>query len=149
MAQSFAKVECASGETCWAERVKGPAGGVLYRIANIPFSGKFNLDDTVDVSHRLDGMKACRKLIERVYPYRTSIRYRSNGSGRFTTTDALYQAMRRIMERYGWCVEGGIEPMSDRDGLAAAAHKEPVSDAMLKDLDAYGVHVKLEADLKP
>jgi hypothetical protein len=98
----------APGESGWAELV-GPR---TVRIANIPFSGELNIDDIVRVRRGPHGMIEPVRVMERVFPVRTTIWY--------PRADQFRQ-VQELVKKAGGKGEGAVGPSKDRPGAVSVA----------------------------
>lgn len=101
------------GESGWGELLrKNPA---RIRIANIPYGGRFNIDDIVTVKPLADSpLPIADRLLERVYPVRTAIWY---------DRPEQFKILMQLVRNRGGKGEGAFGPIEERQGAAAVAMK--------------------------
>jgi hypothetical protein len=113
------KIYFDAAESGWVEVL--PERG-QFRIANIPNSGPFNLDDIIETSidsresflEKLEAAPFPAKIIERPFPVRTFITYQSVQD---------FRDFVRFMQERGGKVEGFMGPGDNRPGYAGVAAK--------------------------
>lgn len=96
------KLRIGKGETCWAEAL----GFERARIANVPFSGAYNIDDEVQICV-VDGEDgyAIEALIRRQFARRASVQYKKPFK---TTFAALYGAFTAMGGKVEGLVDGAL-----------------------------------------
>lgn len=125
--ENYGSVYLAEGESGWVEVV----GENRVRIANIPYDGRYNIDDVVQVdvqSMRKNPRQVLQGTIEeRPYPVRTILMYPKVSD---------FKKISAMVKKLGGKMEGAIGPSKGRPGfLSLAAKSEKDVLKIVRDLE--------------
>lgn len=119
------RIFLSDGESGWAEVIsKNPP---RFKIANIPYDGRFNIDDVVTLRRYRGYTFIADRLIERKYPVRTVIWYQKSDQ---------FKPIIKALEKRGAKGEGVVGPEEGRSGaIMVAALSEDDAPEIIDEMD--------------
>jgi len=119
---NYVRIRFSKSETGWAVKLSNG----YYRINNLPFSGRLNIDDIVKCREESNELPIVVKIVTEGFPCKSAVAYQ--------TVDQ-FRAFCKIAREHGCKTEGVIGPKEGEHGIVIVAHK--------RDFDPFAIAMEL------